>query len=399
MKRSGSADLPLHYGHVPPWLANRMATLGLAIIESILVEYGKAEVIRRMSSPFWFQSLGAVMGMDWHSSGITTSVMGALKKSINPLSKELGIYICGGKGKSSRETPNELLRIADKTGLNGTELVRASKLSAKVDNTAIQDGFQLYLHSFILSSDGDWAVVQQGMSDASSTARRYHWHSENLKSFIEEPHTGICGVNQGQILNLTSNEAEVTRQTMMGITAESPKRMISEIQKLVMPDHHDVKAKDVDLKRLGSILWLAQEKQPADFEELLLLEGMGPRTLQSLALVSEVIYGTPSRFTDPARYSFAHGGKDGHPFPVPVNVYDETISVLQKAVEKAKIGESDRQQAIKSLHQIARNAEQDFIPNMNFEKVIEKERAESWRHGGRTIFGKEKPPGDQLKLF
>jgi len=399
LKRSGSADLPLHYGHVPPWLANRMATLGLAIIESILVEYGKAEVIRRMSSPFWFQSLGAVMGMDWHSSGITTSVMGALKKSINPLSKELGIYICGGKGKSSRETPNELLRIADKTGLNGTELVRASKLSAKVDNTAIQDGFQLYLHSFILSSDGDWAVVQQGMSDASSTARRYHWHSENLKSFIEEPHTGICGVNQGQILNLTSNEAEVTRQTMMGITAESPKRMISEIQKLVMPDHHDVKAKDVDLKRLGSILWLAQEKQPADFEELLLLEGMGPRTLQSLALVSEVIYGTPSRFTDPARYSFAHGGKDGHPFPVPVNVYDETISVLQKAVEKAKIGESDRQQAIKSLHQIARNAEQDFIPNMNFEKVIEKERAESWRHGGRTIFGKEKPPGDQLKLF
>jgi hypothetical protein len=399
LKRSGSADLPLHYGHVPPWLANRMATLGLAIIESILVEYGKAEVIRRLSSPFWFQSLGAVMGMDWHSSGITTSVMGALKKSINPLSKELGIYICGGKGKSSRETPNELLRIADKTGLNGTELVRASKLSAKVDNTAIQDGFQLYLHSFILSSDGDWAVVQQGMSDASSTARRYHWHSENLKSFIEEPHTGICGVNQGQILNLTSNEADVTRQTMMGITAESPKRMISEIQKLVMPDHHDVKAKDVDLKRLGSILWLAQEKQPADFEELLLLDGMGPRTLQSLALVSEVIYGTPSRFTDPARYSFAHGGKDGHPFPVPVNVYDETISVLQKAVEKAKIGESDRQQAIKSLHQIARNAERDFIPNMNFEKVIEKERAESWKHGGRTIFGKEKPPGDQLKLF
>lgn len=399
LKRSGSADLPLHYGHVPPWLASRMATLGLAIIESILVEYGKAEVIRRLSSPFWFQSLGAVMGMDWHSSGITTSVMAALKKSINPLSKELGIYTCGGKGKSSRETPNELLRIADKTGLNGTELVRASKLSAKVDNTAIQDGFQLYLHSFILSSDGDWAVVQQGMSDASSTARRYHWHSENLKSFIEEPHTGICGVNQGQILNLTSNEADVTRQTMMGITAESPKKMIPEIQKLVMPDHHDVKAKDVDLKRLGSILWLAQEKQPADFEELLLLEGMGPRTLQSLALVSEVIYGTPSRFTDPARYSFAHGGKDGHPFPVPVNVYDETISVLQKAVEKAKIGESDRQQAIKSLHQIARNAERDFIPNMNFEKVIEKERAESWKHGGRTIFGKEKPPDDQLKLF
>ncbi|NTE04490.1 DUF763 domain-containing protein [Agrobacterium tumefaciens] len=400
MKRSGSADLPLHYGHVPPWLAQRMAKIGLAIVESILLEYGKAEVIRRLSSPFWFQSLGAVMGMDWHSSGITTSVMGALKKSINPLSKELGIYICGGKGKSSRETPNELFKIADQTGLNGNELVRASKLSAKVDNTAIQDGFQLYLHSFILSSDGDWAVVQQGMSDASSTARRYHWHSENLRSFVEEPHTGICGINQGKILNLTSNEANITRKTLMGMTAESPDRMISEIQRLVMPNHHEVKSKDVDLKRLGSILWLAQEKQPADFESLLLLEGMGPRTLQSMALVSEVIYGTPSRFSDPARYSFAHGGKDGHPFPVPEQVYDETISQLQKAVAKAKIGETDKQQAIKSLHQIAKNAEQDFIPNMDFEKVIEKERADSWKYGGRTIFGKQKPPkNEQLKLF
>ncbi|GAA4213564.1 DUF763 domain-containing protein [Pedobacter jeongneungensis] len=377
-----------------------MATLGLAITEAIIAEYGKAEVIRRLSSPFWFQSLGAVMGMDWHSSGITTSVMGALKKSINPLSKELGIYICGGKGKHSRETPNELLRIADKTGLNGTELVRASKLSAKVDNTAIQDGFQLYLHSFILSSDGDWAVVQQGMSDSSSTARRYHWHSENLKSFVEEPHTGICGINQGKILNLTSNDADKTRQSMMSITAESPARMLGEIQNLVLPNHHEVKSKDIDLKRLGSILWLAQEKKPGDFEELLLLEGMGPRTLQSMALVSEVIYGTPSRFSDPARYSFANGGKDGHPFPVPVNVYDETIKVLRNAVEKAKIGNSDKQQAIKSLHQIARNAEKDFVPNMDFEKVIQKERAESWKYGGRTVFGKEKPPGnEQLKLF
>ncbi|KQN38639.1 hypothetical protein ASE92_04215 [Pedobacter sp. Leaf41] len=400
MKRSGSADLPLHYGQVPLWLAQRMAKLGLAITESILMEYGKAEVIRRLSNPFWFQSLGAVMGMDWHSSGITTSVMGALKKAINPLSKELGIYICGGKGKFSRETPNELLRIADQIGLNGTELVRASKLSAKVDNTAIQDGFQLYLHSFILSNDGDWAVVQQGMSNESSTARRYHWHSENLKSFVDEPHTGICGINQGQILNLTSSHANITRQTMMEITEESPVKMISEIQRLVMPKHHDLKSKDVDLKRLGSILWLAQDKQPADFEELLLLEGMGPRTLQSLALVSEIIYGTPSRFSDPARYSFAHGGKDGHPFPVPVNVYDETISVLQNAVEKAKIGNTDKQQAIKSLHQIARNAEANFVPNMDFDKVIAKERAESWKYGGRTIFGKEKPPkNDQLRLF
>ncbi|RYD79451.1 MAG: DUF763 domain-containing protein [Sphingobacteriales bacterium] len=400
MKRSGSADLPLHYGHVPQWLAQRMAKLGLAIIESILAEYGKAEVIRRLSNPFWFQSLGAVMGMDWHSSGITTSVMGALKKSVNPLSKELGIYICGGKGKFSRETPNELLRIADKTGLNGNELVRASKLSAKVDNTAVQDGFQLYLHSFILSSDGDWAVVQQGMSDASSTARRYHWHSENLKSFIEEPHSGICGINQGKILNLTANDALETRAAMLSITDERPNKMIAEIQKLVLPKHHDVKAKDVDLKRLGSILWLAQEKKPSDFEELLMLDGMGPRTLQSMALVSEVIYGTPSRFSDPARYSFANGGKDGYPFPVPVNVYDETIKVLQRAVETAKIGNTDRSEAIKSLHQIAQRAEQNFRPNMEFDKVIQKERENSWKYGGRTVFGIEKPKENiQMKLF
>lgn len=400
MKRSGSADLPLHYGHVPPWLAQRMAKLGLAITESILMEYGRAEVIRRLSNPFWFQSLGAVMGMDWHSSGITTSVMGALKKSINPLSKELGIYICGGKGKYSRETPSELLKIADKTGLNGSELVRASKLSAKVDNNAIQDGFRLYLHSFILSNDGDWAVVQQGMSDSSSTARRYHWHSENLKSFVEEPHTGICGINQGEILNLTANDASITRASMLAITDERPNQIIAEIQKLVMPAHHDVKAKNLDLKRLGSILWLAQEKKPSDFEELLMLEGMGPRTLQSMALVSEVIYGTPFRFSDPARYSFANGGKDGHPFPVPVNVYDETIKVLQKAVDMAKIGNSDKQQAIKSLHQIAKNAEQNFTPNMDFDKVIEKEREESWKYGGRSVFGKAKQiNNEQLSLF
>ncbi|RZJ29892.1 MAG: DUF763 domain-containing protein, partial [Chryseobacterium sp.] len=370
-----------------------------AITESILMEYGKAEVVRRLSNPFWFQSLGAVMGMDWHSSGITTAVMGALKRAINPLSKELGIYICGGKGKFSKETPNELLRIADQTGLDGTKLVRASKLSAKVDNTAIQDGFQLYLHSFILNSDGDWTVVQQGMSDANSTARRYHWHSENLKSFVEEPHTGICGINQGNILNLTANEADLTRKTIMDMTEESPNHMIAEVQKLVMPRHHEVKSKDVDLKRLGSILWLAQEKKPADFEELLLLEGMGPRTLQSMALVSEVIYGTASRFSDPARYSFANGGKDGHPFPVPVNVYDETISVLNKAIKKAKIGNTDKKEAIKALHQIAKNAEKDFIPNMDFDKVIAKERAESWKYGGRTVFGEEKRSSGQLSLF
>jgi hypothetical protein len=402
MKRSGAADLPLHYGSVPRWLAERMARLGLAITESVITEYGQQEMLRRLSDPFWFQSFGAVMGMDWHSSGITTSVMGALKKAINPLSKELGIYICGGKGRFSKETPAELIKIAEKTGLNGDELVRCSKLSAKVDNTAVQDGFQLYTHNFILSSTGQWTVVQQGMHTGDKTARRYHWHSDNLESFVEEPHTGICGLNQGEILNLTDAHASGTRKEILNIAHEAPQKILKDFTRLIMPAHHDVQEKDVNLKRLGSVLWLTHDQQPADFEELLLLKGVGPRTLQSLALVSEVIHGTPSRFKDPARFSFAHGGKDGHPFPVPTKVYDETISVLQNAVEKAKIGASEKNAAIKKLHEIAARSEENFIPNSNFDALIQKERDESWKHGGKTVFGDAKPPkpkSNQLKLF
>ncbi|HSQ43810.1 MAG TPA: DUF763 domain-containing protein [Ginsengibacter sp.] len=406
MKRSGSADLPLHYGYVPQWLAERMSVLGLAITEAIIADYGQTEVVRRLSDPFWFQSLGAVMGMDWHSSGITTSVMGALKRSINKHSKELGIYICGGKGKFSKETPAELLKIAEATGLNGNELVRSSKLSAKIDNTAIQDGFQLYTHNFIVTNTGQWTVVQQGMHAADKTARRYHWHSDDFTSFVEEPHTAIYGINKGQILNLTATEASTTRNSMLNITHEQPLHIIREVQELIMPAHHEVTLKDVDIKRLGTILWMAYDKQLKDFEELLLLKGVGPRTVQSLALVSEVIHGTPSRFKDPARFSFAHGGKDGHPFPVPTKVYDETISQLQQAVHKAKIGDTDKAHAIKKLHEIAVKREKDFIAdnsNENFEKLIQKERDDSWKYGGKTVFGDAKRPQDakakQMKLF
>ncbi|MFD0793759.1 DUF763 domain-containing protein [Mucilaginibacter litoreus] len=400
MKRSGSADLPLHYGYVPLWLAERMAKLGLAVVENIVLDYGKDEVLRRLSDPFWFQSLGAVMGMDWHSSGITTSVMGALKKAVNPHSKELGIYICGGKGKHSTKTPAELINVCNITGLNGDYLVRCSKLSAKVDNTAIQDGFQLYTHNFILSDTGKWAVVQQGMSDASRTARRYHWHSEQLTSFVEDPHTSIYGKSTGYILNMADRQADGSRKAVMQIAAEKPDLMLKEINKLIMPGHHDVRAKDVDLKRLGAVLWMAQETQPKDFEDLLMLQGLGPRTLQSLALISEVIHGAPSRFKDPARFSFAHGGKDGHPFPVPTKVYDETIGTLQTAIHKAKLGNNEKNEAIKRLTNIAQAAEKDFTPNADFDKVIEKERNDSWRYGGRTVFGKVIPPvNQQLKLF
>ena len=404
MKRSGSADLPLHNGYVPQWLYERMGKLGFAITEAILEEYGKKEFLSKMSDPFWFQSFGAVMGMDWHSSGITTSVMGALKRSINPNSKELGIYIAGGKGKFSKDAPKELMLVSEQTGLNGNDLVRFSKLSAKVDNTAVQDGFQLYIHNFIVSSEGDWTVVQQGMREGDAMARRYHWHSQHVKSFVEEPHTGICGKNQGQILNLTASEANTTRGKIFDITQEKPELMMQEIQHLIMPGHHDVRSEDVNLKRLGTVLWLAHDSQPKDFEELLLLEGVGPRTVQSLALVSEVIHGTPSRFKDPARFSFAHGGKDGHPFPVPTKTYDEVINTLQKAVQRAKIGQTDKAEAIKKIHEIAARAEKDFIPTDNLQQLIEKGVSESWKYGGKTVFGDAKRPNgikknSQLKLF
>ena len=400
MKRSGHADLPLHNGRVPKWLAERMSLLGRAITEAVILEYGKAEFIKRMSDPAWFQSLGCVLGMDWHSSGITTSVMGALKSSLNPIAQDLGIYICGGRGKHSRKTPDELLHIAQKTGLNGNELVKSSRLTAKVDNTAIQDGFQIYLHSFILSDEGEWAVVQQGMNGASGYARRYHWHSKDLKSFTEEPHQFVYGKNQGLILNLTHQEAKQTKDSIMEIASENPDRIINEIKKIRLPAHHDVRQKDVDIKRLGTVLALAQDLPTRNFEELLLLQGLGPRTLQSLTLVSEVIYGTPSRFSDPARFSFAHGGKDGHPFPVPIKIYDESIQVLSKAVEKAKMSESDKLRSIKALSTAAERMEKDFQATGNLDDVIEKERNDSWKYGGRTVMGHAKKPAPkQLALF
>jgi uncharacterized protein len=404
MPRSGYADLPLHYGRVPSWLAERMTLLGGAIIETIAIEYGKTEVLRRLSDPLWFQSLGCVLGMDWHSSGITTSVMGALKRAINPRSHELGIYICGGRGKHSRNTPNELLKVADKTGLNGNELVRSSKLVAKVDNTAIQDGFQLYLHNFIVTTEGEWSVVQQGLDDSSGMARRYHWHSKNFQSYLAEPHVGITGINQGLILNLTHHQATSTRSGILEIAREKPATTLDEIRKIVMPRHHEVQQGDVNLKRLGAVLMLAQEANVQNFESLLLLEGLGPRTLQSLTLVSEVIHGTPSRFHDPARFSFAHGGKDGHPFPVPVKVYDETISTLREAVEKSKIGASDKSNAIKRLSALALRVEESFTPNTFLDDVIKREKEDSHFYGGRTVFGRASAPpasgkATQLKLF
>jgi uncharacterized protein len=404
MKRSGTADLPLHGGRVPPWLANRMTLLGTAITESVIVHHGRSEFLSRLSDPFWFQALGAVMGMDWHSSGITTSVLGALKRGLQPRQHELGIYVCGGRGKQSRKTPDELRAVAEKTGADGEALVRTSRLTARVDNNAIADGFQIYLHGFIVSREGEWAVVQQGLNDATGYARRYHWHSANVKDFVHDPHTAIVGHPQGEIMNLVDHRADPAQKAMVELTRERPETLLREVQHMVMPGHHDVRAEDVDLKRLGAVLAVAHERELHDFAELLLTEKLGPRTLQSLALVAEVIHGAPSRFADPARFSFAHGGKDGHPFPVPLKTYDETLAVLRRSLDSAKLEVTEKSGGMKRLDDFVRNVESTREPSANFDEAIAHERAISKSLGGRTVFddGREQQQRKgtrQLDLF
>lgn len=400
MKRSGVADLPLHGGRVPAWLAERMTKLGTAICEGILYHYGAPELLSRLSDPFWFQALGCVMGMDWHSSGITTSVVGALKRGLNPRAHELGIYICGGRGRHSRKTPDELRDVAGRTGLDGDALARSSRLTAKIDNNAIADGFQLYLHSFIVSKEGDWVVVQQGMNDATGLARRYHWHSATVRDFVSEPHTGIVGatVIEGDIMNLIEHRAKPAQSALLEIAHEHPERSLKEARKLVMPRHHDVRATTIDLKRLGAVLAVAYERDLRDFASLLLLENLGPRTLQSLALIAEVVHGAPTRFADPARFSFAHGGKDGHPFPVPLKTYDESLGVLRRSLDSAKLGHSERLDGLARLDRFVRNIERHAAPAADFRKAMQHERAISPALGGRTVFDNDKRK-EQLELF
>ena len=378
-----------------------MTLLGTSIAEHVIHHYGRSAFLTRLSDPFWFQALGSVMGMDWHSSGITTSVLGALKRGLNPRSQELGVYVCGGRGRHSRNTPDELRSYADRTGLDGEPLVRASRLAARVDNNAIGDGFQIYLHGFVLSSTGEWTIVQQGLNDASGFARRYHWHSATVKDFVSEPHTAIVGEQQGEIMNLVAAPAVPAQQAILEIAKTPPHSTLADIRKLSMPAHHDVRSSDLDLKRMGAVLAAAYERDFQDFASLLLLEKLGPRTLQSLALVAEVIHGKPTRFSDPARFSFAHGGKDGHPFPVPLKTYDETIRVLQQSLECAKIGETEKVDGLRRLERFVQTLEKRNTPQANFSQVIAHEKAISKSLGGRTVSqrsGRAKK-GEQLSLF
>ncbi len=386
MKRSGTADLPLHGGRVPAWLATRMMTLGTAIAEAVIGHYGRSELLTRLSDPFWFQAFGAVLGMDWHSSGITTSVMGALKRGLNPRAADLGIYICGGRGRHSRRTPEELLTFSDRLGLDGGRLVQTSRLTARIDNNAISDGFQIYLHTFVLAKDGEWAVVQQGLNERRRAARRYHWHSASVRDFTASPHTGIVGAHQGLIQNLVDREARPAQEAMLALAREQPDKVLREIRHLALPHHHDVRRHNVDAGRLGAVLALTHERDLRDFASLLLVEQLGPRTLQSLALVAEVIHGTPTRFADPARFSFAHGGKDGHPFPVPLRPYDETIDVLRRSLDRAKLGDLEKRDGLKRLDRFVRGIESRLAPHADVEATIARERAISADFGGRTVF-------------
>jgi hypothetical protein len=412
-RRAGSADLPLHGGHVPRWLADRMTRLGAVICQAVVHHYGRDELLCRLAHPFWFQSFGAVMGMDWHSSGITTSVIGALKCGLAPLAGELGLHVCGGRGKHSRQTPNELVAIGERIGVDGAALATASRLVAKVDSAAVQDGFDLYLHAFIVGDDGSWVVVQQGMNGARRQARRYHWLSAGLKSFVDAPHAAIDGPGQGEIVNLADRRAAASRRGQLDLLASlGPDGIIRELAMLdarvaqvasppaqlllphlVMPAHHDVRAEDVVPRRLHAALAAAADRGPADFPELLLVPGVGARTVRALAMVAEVVHGAPCRFTDPARYSFAHGGKDRHPFPVPLRVYDQTIEVLKSAVQGAKLGNEEKLDALRRLDEQTRRLER-HARGPSVEKLIAQEHERSHAYGGRSVLGWEPAPAD-----
>ena len=380
-----------------------MTLLGTGIAEAIIADYGRSGFLSRLSDPFWFQAYGSVMGMDWHSSGITTSVMGALKRGLNERSREFGLYVCGGRGRHSRNTPAELQQIASRSGMDGAALVRASRLTARIDNNAVDDGFQIYLHSFVLGADGEWAVVQQGMNEGARLARRYHWHSPSVRDFVADPHTAIVGASQGTIRNLVDGRAGPAQDALLTIAQEDPAKTIAEVRRLEMPERHDVRPSDVNAKRLGAVLALAHERELRDFASFLLLEQLGPRTLQSLALIAEVVHGAPTRFQDPARFAFAHGGKDGHPFPVPLKVYDDSLGVLRRALDASRVGRSEKLDGMKRLDRLTRAVEAGRDPFADVNQTIAHERAVSKSLGGRTVFDSPSsstpPKRGQLSLF
>ncbi|MBM3120474.1 MAG: DUF763 domain-containing protein [Chloroflexi bacterium] len=352
-QRTGIANLPLHYGKAPRWLFDRMTRLAREITIAIASEFGPKEMLRRLSDPFWFQAFGCVLGYDWHSSGITTTVCGALKEGIKGLETDLGLFVAGGKGKTSRKTPTEIEDVGHLLKSDTSPLIYASRMAAKVDNSALQDGYQLYHHAFFFTADGSWSVVQQGMNENNRYARRYHWLGEKVADFVCEPHAAICSQSKGTALNLVAAESQPARDTITQITLEEkPEKLIGQLKRLKtleLPARHYLSLDDIHPDRLSKTPLITYEHQPQNFEKLLSLEGVGPKTLRALSLISELIYDVPVSLRDPARYSFAHGGKDGHPYPVDRKTYDRSIEILHQALVRAKMGDNEKIAALRRL--------------------------------------------------
>ncbi|MCX6814585.1 MAG: DUF763 domain-containing protein [Candidatus Aenigmarchaeota archaeon] len=361
MKRTGISDLPLHLGKAPPWLFQRMKKLAGGITEAIVLEYGQDEFLRRLSDPYWFQAFACVLGFDWHSSGTTTTATGALKEAVNP--EIVGIAFAGGKGKASRKTPSEIFSFAEKFSLSSKQIEGmqySSRMSAKVDNTAIQDGYQLYHHFFVFTEKGKWVVVQQGMNPKNKYARRYHWLSENVASFVEEPHTGIaCDSRTERTLDMTARKSSESRKASVDIVKDTKDFSRFASRQAMLGDFFGQEPKILHMPRTHFILNMgkrdletlkrAHELQPENYENLLGIHGVGPKTVRSLALISEVIYGAQPSWEDPVKFSFAHGGKDGIPYPVDKPAYDRSIEILRTGIEQARLGQKERMGAIRRL--------------------------------------------------
>ena len=356
MSRTGFAHLPLHGGKAPAYLFERMVPLSREIVSFIAAEFGREEVLRRLSDPYWFQAFGCVLGFDWHSSGLTTTVCGALKEGLRDVGRELGLFVAGGKGATSRKTPSEITATCDRLGRDPASLVYASRISAKVDSAAVQDGYQLYHHAFVFTADGRWCIVQQGMNDETAMARRYHWMSDDVKSYVDEPHAAVCCDATTPTLNLVASENAAVRSASATLAAQRPEvtlEALGYLPSLELPRRHEVRAADIDPRHLQKVLLSTYERAPPDFETLLALPGVGAKTLRALALTSELVYGTPASMRDPARFSFAHGGKDGTPFPVDRAGYDKTIEVMHDALNRAKIGHGEKLAAFRRLAQFS----------------------------------------------
>jgi len=352
--RTGVAHLPLHGGKAPRWLFDRMTKLSREISIAIIAEFGPVEMLRRLSDPYWFQGFGCILGFDWHSSGITTTVCGALKEGMKGLESDLGFYVAGGKGKTSRQTPAQITEYSDKMSRDPAPLVYASRMSAKVDTCAVQDSYRLYHHTFLFTSQGDWAVVQQGMNERNRYARRYHWLGEDVKDYVCEPHAAICSQGFETVLNMVAEESEGARRVSTELASEQrPEALVGELNRLKsldMPSRHHIILQDMHPERLEKIFLATYERKPEGFENLIGMEGVGPKTVRALSLISELIWGIAPSFQDPACYSFAHGGKDGIPYPVDRKTYDKTTDILARAVRRAKLGKREEMEALKRLH-------------------------------------------------